>query len=31
MELELQPADFGEFQEIFLDGLYNIFRPAAAL
>jgi hypothetical protein len=29
--LELQPADFGEFQEIFLDGLYNVFGPAAGL
>jgi hypothetical protein len=29
--LELQPADFGEFQEIFLAGLYNAFGPAAGL
>lgn len=29
--LELQPADFGEFQGIFLDGLYNVFGPTAGL
>jgi hypothetical protein len=29
--LELQPADFREFEEIFLDGLYNVFGPAAGL
>jgi hypothetical protein len=29
--LELQPADFREFEGIFLDGLYNVFGPAAGL
>jgi len=29
--LELQPADYREFEQIFLKGLYTVFGPAAGL